>query len=332
MRDEETRLLVIGEFASLTRLAPSALRYYDDAGLLRPAHVDPASAYRRYSRSQVSEALLIRELRALAMPISEVRALLDAAPDGAHRHLDAHWEALQARLAEAGSRLAAAHRLIDRREDEMSTVVTIDASALADAVRQVAPAAPAQRLLRPGSDRPLPGGLLVAVTGNVMRLVGTDGHRLAMRDLVPSAIEGGGVSRIVPTAALEALVTGLPASGAHELRIEDLPEEPGPYPEYQAVLDRLTGGHRLVATVAELRHRVEAAGPVVLLDGFEPPLTAAFDRAYLLAALDAAPGPDAIVETEGPLAPALIRSAVDGSFTAVVMPIRLDEAQEPATA
>jgi DNA polymerase-3 subunit beta len=61
---------------------------------------------------------------------------------------------------------------------------------------------------------------------------------------------------------------------------------------------------------------------MVRLDGFEPPLTVAFDRGHLLAALDAAQGPDVIVEVAGPLEPALVRSATDGSFTAVVMPIR----------
>jgi DNA-binding transcriptional MerR regulator len=43
--------------------APSALRYYDDAGLLRPAQVEPESGYRRYALAQVPEGILIRELR-----------------------------------------------------------------------------------------------------------------------------------------------------------------------------------------------------------------------------------------------------------------------------
>ena len=326
MKDEETRLLTIGEFAARTRLAPSALRYYDDAGLLRPAHVDPGSGYRRYSPAQVAEAVLIRELRALAMPVAEVRALLDAGAADAHRRLEEHWRAVEARVAAARARLAAAHRLIDR-EDPMGTVVTIDGRELAAAIRQVLPAAPPERLTRPGSDRALPAGALLEVTGNVLRLVATDGHRLAMRDLVPDAIAGGDASRIVPGAALAALADRLAGGdgGPHELRLADLPEEAGPFPPYGAVVAPQPRRHRLAATVDALRRRVEAAGSVVLLDGFEPPLTAAFDRRYLLAALEAAQGPDVIVETDSALATALIRSASDGSFTALVMPIRLEE-------
>jgi DNA-binding transcriptional MerR regulator len=327
--DEETRLLSIGEFAALTRLAPSALRYYDDAGLLRPAQVEPESGYRRYARAQVPEGILIRELRALAMPIAEVRALLDAGAASAHRRLDDHWRAVEARVAEAAGRLASAHRLIDRREDQMGTVVMIDAGSLTTAIRQVLPAAPPERLTRPGADRALPPGVLLNVAGNVLRLVATDGHRLAMRDLVPEAIEGGDASRVVPVTALDALAARLPAHGTHELRLDDLPEEPDQFPPYREVMERLSGEHRLVETIGALRLRVEASAPIVQLDGFEPPLTVAFDRGYLLAALEAAQGPDVIVETAGPLAPALVRSATDGSFTAVVMPHRFESRATP---
>ncbi|HXM57976.1 MAG TPA: MerR family transcriptional regulator [Candidatus Dormibacteraeota bacterium] len=329
MKDDGTRLLTIGEFAARTRLAPSALRYYDDAGLLRPAHVDPGSGYRRYAPAQVPEAVLIRELRALAMPVAEVRALLDAGPADAHARLDAHWRAVEARVAAARTRLAAAHRLIDHEEEmTMGPVVTIEADALATAIRQVLPAAPTARLTRPGADRELPAGVLVEVSGNVLRLVATDAHRLAMRDLVPDAIAGGDGGRIVAGSALRALAEGL-AGGGYELRLDELPEEAGPFPDYGAVLDRLARTHRLVATVEALRARIEASDSLVLLDGFAPPLTVGFDRGYLLAALEAAEGPDVIVETGGPLEPALIRSATDGSFTAIVMPVRL---QEPPSA
>jgi len=227
-------------------------------------------------------------------------------------------------VAEALGRMASAHRLIDGREEQMSTVVMIDAGALATAIRQVLPAAPPQRVTRPGADRALPPGVLVDVAGNVLRLVATDGHRLAMRDLVPQAIEGGDTSRVVPVATLDALAARLPAHGTHELRLDDLPEEPDQFPPYQGVMERLSGEHRLVETIGVLRLRVEASAPIVELDGFEPPLTVWFDSGYLLAALEAAQGPDVIVETAGPLEPALVRSATDGSFTAVVMPHRLE--------
>ncbi len=39
-------LLTISEFARAVDLAPSALRYYHEAGLLPPTEVDPQTGYR----------------------------------------------------------------------------------------------------------------------------------------------------------------------------------------------------------------------------------------------------------------------------------------------
>ncbi len=39
-------LLLIGAFGRLVGLTPSALRFYDDCGLLQPASVDPATGDR----------------------------------------------------------------------------------------------------------------------------------------------------------------------------------------------------------------------------------------------------------------------------------------------
>ncbi|MFG2826586.1 MerR family DNA-binding transcriptional regulator [Streptomyces sp. NPDC048434] len=45
--DETEELLTIGTFARRVGLAPSALRFYDDCGVLRPARVDAVTGYRR---------------------------------------------------------------------------------------------------------------------------------------------------------------------------------------------------------------------------------------------------------------------------------------------
>jgi DNA-binding transcriptional MerR regulator len=42
-------MFAIGEFARLAQVTVKTLRYYDEAGLLKPAHVDPDSGYRRYN-------------------------------------------------------------------------------------------------------------------------------------------------------------------------------------------------------------------------------------------------------------------------------------------
>ena len=71
-------LLPIGRFARLTRLTVKTLHHCDAIGLLRPAHVDPATGYRSYRVDQAGAALAVSLLRRLDVPIPEIgRALAD---------------------------------------------------------------------------------------------------------------------------------------------------------------------------------------------------------------------------------------------------------------
>ena len=74
MTDE---LLTISAFARQVGLTPSALRFYDDCGLLRPASVDEQNGYRYYSPSQQARAALLRDLREIDLPLADVRVVLD---------------------------------------------------------------------------------------------------------------------------------------------------------------------------------------------------------------------------------------------------------------
>jgi DNA-binding transcriptional MerR regulator len=58
---DPARLLSIGELADRSGVAPTALRYYDELGLVRP--IARASGRRRYSASAVAEVGAIRFLR-----------------------------------------------------------------------------------------------------------------------------------------------------------------------------------------------------------------------------------------------------------------------------
>ncbi len=98
----EGGLLNIGAFAMLTGLSIDALRHYDEIGLLRPAEVDAATSYRRYRLEQVPAAKRIRALRAVDLPIDEIRAVVDADDEGTRAALRAH----RARLGERSRALA----------------------------------------------------------------------------------------------------------------------------------------------------------------------------------------------------------------------------------
>lgn len=70
--------LSIGDFSQITHLSVKTLRRYHEAGLLRPAEVDPHTGYRYYATTQVPTAQVIRRFRELGMPVREVREVLSA--------------------------------------------------------------------------------------------------------------------------------------------------------------------------------------------------------------------------------------------------------------
>src|SRR5918912_1258281 len=83
-------MLSIGRSADATGLTVKALRHYDQVGLLVPARVDPDNGYRYYDAAQVEDAVAIRRLRALELPLDEIRALLAADGDALRDRLAAH--------------------------------------------------------------------------------------------------------------------------------------------------------------------------------------------------------------------------------------------------
>jgi DNA-binding transcriptional MerR regulator len=67
-------LLTIGELARRTRVAPSALRYYEDLGLMPPA--SRVSGQRRYPGSAVELVGVILFLRDVGFSLAEMKALM----------------------------------------------------------------------------------------------------------------------------------------------------------------------------------------------------------------------------------------------------------------
>jgi DNA-binding transcriptional MerR regulator len=70
-------VLTIGDFARYGRVSVRMLRHYDQTGLLRPAHVDPATGYRSYSASQLARLNRLVALKELGFTLRQVRQLLD---------------------------------------------------------------------------------------------------------------------------------------------------------------------------------------------------------------------------------------------------------------
>jgi len=70
--------MTIGDFSRAVRLSAKALRFYHRNGLLVPKAVDEHNGYRLYAPDQIPDALVIRTLRRLDVPIDSVRDVLTA--------------------------------------------------------------------------------------------------------------------------------------------------------------------------------------------------------------------------------------------------------------
>lgn len=67
----------IGEFSRLSRVPTSALRYYDELGLLQPAQTDRLTGYRYYMAEQLPRLNRILALRDLGLSLEQIKLVLD---------------------------------------------------------------------------------------------------------------------------------------------------------------------------------------------------------------------------------------------------------------
>ncbi|MFE1198444.1 MerR family transcriptional regulator [Streptomyces olivaceoviridis] len=192
--DGTTELLSISAFARRVGLAPSALRFYDDCRVLRPAWVDGATGYRFYSPAQEARAALLRSLREAGLPLAEVTVVLEGSEREGRQVLERHLERMRDQTQTAKAAIAVALRSLSTAES--MTEARIGGVELASAVRQVVPAA--------SSDvaRPALGCVLIEIDEDEVRLVATDRYRLSMRVLRPAALDGGPCRLLVHAADL----------------------------------------------------------------------------------------------------------------------------------
>ncbi|MBW3537442.1 MAG: MerR family transcriptional regulator [Actinobacteria bacterium] len=333
----------IGEFARRCGLAVSALRFYDECGLLNPHRVDPVTGYRFYVESQLPIARLIRSLRVLDMPLATVRQTLEASASNRHAAVDERLMLATAQLEELRVLAAEVHRNIDEMEVGMKMVV--DGTALRDAVGAVTPMAstdPGRRLLR---------GVLLEARQGSLRLVATDGYRLGLRD-IPAVSGDQATFRGVASAA--DLQQWARASGEAQVAVEIsdgnlvLHDEErrnfelmdGPYPDYEMFLSLREEAFPAILPVAELAAAVaeDTADPLGLSFDLAsltvrgtvskhleaaytgPALDLWMDRGHLEDVLSASSGPDIAVEVSAPLSAVYFRSAADATSVSLVMP------------
>ncbi|HWC22400.1 MAG TPA: MerR family transcriptional regulator [Flexivirga sp.] len=352
-------LLTIGAFARLVGLSSSALRFYDDCGLLRPQEVDATSGYRYYSADQERRASTISRLRGIGLPLQDIRTVLDGPPEQARAALRTYAEhatGIARRARETTEDVIAS--LPEAADATAPTTVVVRGPELASALRQVSPAAAAV------PDIPVLKGVLLQLGADELTVVATDRYWMAVRTLPVE--ESSGTDRPVVVAA-DAVAAAIRFAAAHDrlrLRIAEdgvttlesdddqvmLLTLDAQFPSYHSVLASLppTAGRVTVDRVrlsTELLQLTDAdaivltTGPDHLdlrVDGDRhgvrltaictgEELAIAFRPSLLLGALDVSIGPEVLLELPAqPNRPVVVRSADQGTFTTIVMPVRRD--------
>jgi len=240
--------------------------------------------------------------------------------------------------------------------------VRVEAGALAEALRQVVPAASRD------DARPILTGVLLTAFGGGLRLVATDSYRLAVRDLqgITQFLEEGQkvlvagrglseVQRLLGNGEIEVVLGDREVVfrvGATEVTARLIE---GDFPNYEQLIpsgypNRLTVSRDVIRDAVE-RVRLVGQGrdtaPIRLAmsaQGLElsavaqdvgeayesveakyegTDLTVAFNSQFLLEGIDAAGAPEIVVESIDPLKPAVLRVPDNTDFLYLLMPVRI---------
>ncbi|MGW0853780.1 DNA polymerase III subunit beta family protein [Streptomyces sp. NPDC002690] len=269
----------IGEMARESGLSVSALRFYDGAGVLVPAWVDPVSGYRWYGPEQLEESRLLARLRRAGMPLADIRLVLagwsGADTDLVRKLLEAHLRRLEVGLSDARTEFSTLRAVLDRRENPM-TVLRTDPVRLTVSVSapELAAALDAVRFAA-GTDPELPmlGGVLFDIEGDALHVVATDRYRMAVARAGATGHDGARVQAVVPSPLVDAMRALLGDDASVRLVVDGdrVILEAGDrqaagqcvdqgFPDYRRLV-RLPAGRRVLVDVAAFREAVEA-GPV----------------------------------------------------------------------
>jgi DNA polymerase-3 subunit beta len=248
-----------------------------------------------------------------------------------------------------------------RVASDQADAVTLQASELAEALRQVVRAASAD------DARPILTGVLMTAEEGGLRLVATDSYRLAVRDLPGTAVLREGQEVLVPSKALTELQRLLAGADSVTLRLaeHDVTFEvgnvrltsrliEGEFPPYRRLIPSSYPNRLIIEKEALLdavrrvkllaRDGTTSVRMALRADGVEltvittevgqavedvdakfegTDLTVAFNPAYLIDGVEAVTGDEVLLETIDALKPAVIRPTEGSEYLYLLMPVRV---------
>ncbi|WP_033288914.1 MerR family transcriptional regulator [Amycolatopsis jejuensis] len=340
-------LLPIGAFARACGLTASALRFYADSGLVPPLRVDDRSGYRYYSSGQVAQAVQIRRLREIGLPLDRIADVLAADPAEAARIIDDQVAGLSRHARQA-------------RETAAEVKAALGPAAQAPSIRvggAVFSAAVEQVLTATSPELPVLNGVHLEVSADGIVLTATDRYRLATRTLVPAEASDAEWSATIDADELRLAMSW--TRRQHELTLSRnsggvffvrdstvrtcrvLAE---PFPDYRLMMGSLP---EVVTRAVVSRNAFVAAlenhyPPRVRLDFSStsmsvaaipldavvtgPEVSLEFAMTTLHPAVSTAVGPDVMLDVAGPDLPMVVRSADHGDLTTLAMPLKEESA------
>jgi DNA polymerase-3 subunit beta len=336
-------LLTIGDFARAVGLPASALRHYDECGLLVPARTDASTGYRYYTPTLEQRARLIAKMRGVGVPIEQMRLVLDGDPEQASDVLAGVAAGREQQALRTREALSEVLTRLKRQRPQRDVRLRACGPVLAAALQQVRAAADT------AAASPLAAVLLDA-RDDLLDVVATNRHWLAHRVL---GVQGGeGEVRVVlRLPAVDHLVDRLersrevdlvlPAAGGLIMATNgdalEIDVDLRPYPSYRLVLQALDSpgatalvpAEDLVQAVTQARRsvvllrcgkRFQVGGAEVAAVVAGAELEVGFRSSLLLRAVASCLGQKVQVDLSAADRPAVLSSPDQPGYEALVMP------------
>lgn len=340
---DDPDLLTIGDFARAVGLPASALRHYDECGLLVPARTDASTGYRYYTPALEQRARLVALMREVGVPIDTMRLVLDEGPHSARGTLEDLADERDLQATRTRAVLTTVLATLDTASLPDATRVQLSGPALAAALRQV-------RVASDGDASSALSAVLVDVRGGDLDVVATNRHWMARRALPVTVRERGHARAVLRLPAVTELAERLDHAGVVDLALAggsltvDASDGAGPvetdarpFPSYRLVLEGLdvptstalvarealasavTGARRSVVTVSA-GTRLEVAGTQLDAVSRGTPLTVGLRSALLLRAVASCVGERVLLAMSAPDRPVTLTSPDQTGYAALVMP------------
>lgn len=110
-------MLSIGTFSKISNTTTKTLRYYDEIGLIKPAHINAENGYRYYDVTQLETMLLINRLKQYSLSLEEISDVLH------NRHDDALlFSLLRQKKQATGEKMNELGLMLERLETDMKNM------------------------------------------------------------------------------------------------------------------------------------------------------------------------------------------------------------------